>query len=109
MHTRSESWIFGLTVASAACALISIFLSETLGVLACLLWLIFVPRKIRVPSYFIPLAAFMAATVLSLAMSPQPGIGRAQINKFVLFLMGLLAANFVTSARRAKAAYAILL
>src|SRR6185295_17599426 len=67
------------------------------------------PVPARLPTYFVPLVAFMAATLLSLAMSPQPGIGRAQINKFVLFAMGLLAANFITTPRRAKTAYAVLL
>src|SRR4051812_48531393 len=104
MQPKSERWIFALTVASAACALVSIFLAETLGVLACLVWLAFRPVPARLPSYFVPLVAFMATTLLSLAMSPQPGIGRAQINKFVLFAMGLLAANFITTAQRAKTA-----
>jgi putative inorganic carbon (hco3(-)) transporter len=106
---KSEAWIFALTVASAASALVSIFLAETLGVLACLLWLVFRPVPARLPTYFVPLSVFMATTLFSLAMSAQPGIGRAQINKFVLFAMGLLAANFITTARRAKTSYAVLL
>ena len=70
MQRRSEPWIFGLTVASAASALVSIFVSETLGVIACLMWLVSRTRKMYAPAYFVPLCAFMAATLLSLAMSP---------------------------------------
>src|SRR4051812_23198743 len=109
MRDKTERLIFGLTLASAAGALVSIFASELLGAVACLAWIIAGPRRVRLPTYFVPLAAFMATTVLSLAMSPDPGVGIAQINKFVLFPMGLLAANFVTTTRRAKTAYAVLL
>src|SRR5688572_1246293 len=109
MRRNSDTWIFALTISSSASALVSIFVAETLGVVACVLWLIYRPARLRFPTYFIPLVAFMATTLLSLGMSPQPGIGQAQINKFVLFAMGLLSANFITTPRRAKTAYSVLL
>ena len=61
------------------------------------------------PGYIIPLCAFMATTVLSLAMSPEPSIGTGVVRKFVLFAMGFLAANFVIDDERARICYAALL
>jgi hypothetical protein len=61
------------------------------------------------PSYYIPLAAFILTTLLSLAFSPDPWTGEHQIGKFVLYPMGLLAAAFVTSESRAVNAYKLLL
>jgi putative inorganic carbon (hco3(-)) transporter len=48
------------------------------------------------------MAAFMAFTVIALLMSPQPEIGASAVRKFVLFAMGLLAANLVTTPARAR-------
>jgi hypothetical protein len=41
----------------------------------------------------IPLCAFMVTTILALLMSPQPDVGMGAVRKFVLFTMGILAAN----------------
>src|SRR6185369_12594142 len=60
------------------------------------------PRPIVWPSYLVPMAAFMAATVIALLMSPQPEIGAGSVRKFVLFALGLLAANLVTTPSRAR-------
>ena len=68
MLTNREPWIFGLTAASAAAVLVSVAAAETLLAMACLGWLILRPRQIQWPAYVIPLCAFMATTVLSLAM-----------------------------------------
>jgi O-antigen ligase len=106
---RPDAWIFGFTLASAACTLISIFVAETLGAIACVLWLLYRPRPVFLPPYVIPMCVFMALTVVSLIMSPTPASGIAQINKFVLFPMGLLAANFVSDARRVRFSYGLLL
>ncbi|HEX4998445.1 MAG TPA: O-antigen ligase family protein [Terriglobia bacterium] len=108
-RSAKETWLFGLTLASAACTLISIAASEILGAAACLLWIALRPGRPRVPRYVIPLVLFMLATIASLAMSPDPSRGGAQINKFVLFPMGLLAANFVSTAARAKWTYRALM
>jgi hypothetical protein len=51
----------------------------------------------------------MLATVVALVMSPQPGIGTSAVRKFVLFTMGLLAANVVTTPKRARVSISVLL
>ena len=109
MKERSEVWVFGLTVASATTVLLSIRISQTLLALACLVWIVFRPKSIHLPRYCLPLIAFMAATLLSLIMSVDPGVGAPAIRKFVLFSMGILAANFVTTPQRAKISYGLLI
>ena len=107
--SKREPWIFGLTAASAVAVLVSIAAAEILLAMACVAWLIVRPRPIVWPGYFIPLCVFMATTVLSLAMSSEPSIGTGVVRKFVLFAMGLLAANFVIDDERARMCYAALL
>src|SRR5436190_12323170 len=102
MRTRRESWIFALTLLSAAAALVSIAASEILLAAACLLWIAIRPRPIKIPAYTLPLVAFMLTTVLSFAMSPDRSVGGHQIGKFVLFPVGLLAANFISDSSRVK-------
>ncbi len=109
MKERSEGWIFGLTLASATAVLISIRVSQSFLALACLVWIVFRPKPIHLPRYSMPVIGFMAATLLSLAMSVDPGVGLPAIRKFVLFSMGILAANFVTTAERAKLSYGLLI
>ena len=109
MPENRERWLFALTIASAAAALVSIAAAETLLVIACLTWIVIRPGTFVWPSYFIPLGALLATTVLSLIMSPQPVSGRAVIYKFWLFMMGLLAANCVNTPERARKSQAILL
>jgi putative inorganic carbon (hco3(-)) transporter len=109
MSQSRDSWIFGLTVASAAAVLVSIAGSQTLLAMACLGWLLTRARRIVWPGYIIPLCAFMATTVLSLLMSPEPEIGAGAVRKFVLFSMGLLAASFVTTPWRMRVSHGALL
>ena len=109
MRTPRESWIFALTLLSAAAALVSIAASEILLAGACLLWIIIRPRPVQLPAYTLPLIAFMLTTVLSFAMSPDRSVGGHQIGKFVLFPMGLLAANFITDDSRVKLTFKLLL
>lgn len=113
MRRDGEEVVFWLTAASAASSLVSIVAMEILMGAAVLgwilLWVFKRPVPIRWPSYFVPLAAFMAMTLLSLAFSPDPATGRHQIEKFILYPMGLLAASFVTSKSRAENAYKLLL
>src|SRR5262245_29221888 len=109
MPRMRDSWVFALTLMSAAAVLVSIAGAETLLAAACLAWLIVRPRPFVLPSYIVPMCAFMATTVLALVMSPQPDLGMAAIRKFVLFTMGLLAANLVTTPARAKLSYQVLL
>jgi O-antigen ligase len=109
MRRDSETAIFWLTATSAAAALISIAAMEILLAAAVALWVWKRPLFIRWPSYFLPLAAFMATTLLSLLMSPEPGTGWNSMQKAVLFSMGLLAATFVTTEVRALNAQKLLL
>ena len=109
MKKRSEGWVFGLTLASATTVLISIQVSQCLLALACLVWIVFRPRPVQLPRYSLPLIAFMGATLLSVGMSVDPGVGFPAIRKFVLFSMGILATNFVTTPRRAKLSYGLLI
>src|SRR5205823_5828465 len=75
----------------------------------CLSWLIVRRGRVICPSYLVPLVVFMGTTVLSLVMTPQPETGMGSIRKFVLFAMGLLAANFVNTTNRARISYGVLL
>jgi O-antigen ligase len=109
MRSPHERWIFTLTVLSAAAALVSIAASEILLAGACLLWIVIRSRPVRIPAYTLPLIAFMVTTVLSFAMSPDRSIGGHQLGKFVLFPMGLLAANFIRDSGRVKVTFKLLL
>jgi O-antigen ligase len=109
MSANRDTWVFASTVAAAAAVLLSIAGAETLLAIACLGWIVERPRPIVLPSYVVPLCAFMATTILALVMSPQPDIGMGAVRKFVLFTMGLLAANFVSTPRRARIAHGALI
>jgi len=109
MNNGRESWIYILTVLCAAATLVSIAAAQILLAAACLLWIVFRPRPLYLPTYVVPLLVFMQTTLLSLAMSPEPARGWAPVRKFVLVAIGLLAANFVNDAVRVKTAFRILL
>jgi len=109
MRNSREPWVFTLTLLSAAAALVSIAASEILLAMACLLWIAIRPRPLHLPAYTLPLLAFMLTTVLSFAMSPDRSVGGHQIGKFVLFPIGLLAANFVNDSHRVKLTFRLLL
>jgi O-antigen ligase len=109
MPGTRDSWVFALTLSAAAAVLVSIAGAETLLAAACLGWILHRPRQIVWPSYIVPLCAFMATTMAALLMSPQPGVGMSSVRKFVLFAMGLLAANLVTTAARARVSMVVLL
>jgi O-antigen ligase len=109
MRRDGEAAIFWLTATSAAAALISIAIMEILLTAAVLLWIYKRPVPLAWPSYFLPLAVFVATTLLSLALSPDPSVGWHPVQKFVLFSIGFLTAAFVTTEWRAKVAYKLLL
>lgn len=109
MQDRRESWIFALALLSAASTLVSIAAAQILFGMACLLWIAIRPRPLVLPSYVLPLCVFMLTTFLSLAMSPDPGVGGSPIHKFFLYPIGLLAANFVSNARRVRLTIQVLL
>ena len=102
MTATGDEWMFRLTLATGAATLVSIAAAQILLTLTLTAWLILRPRAPRWPAYFVPLAAFAAATLVSLAMSADPSVGLGPVRKFVLFSMGVLAATFVTSERRLR-------
>jgi O-antigen ligase len=109
MQRSSDSSLFALTLMSAAAVLISIAAAEMLLAITCVAWIIQRPAAVVWPSYVIPLCAFMLTTVLALLMSAQPEVGMSSVRKFVLFTMGLLAANMVTTIVRARISLGVLL
>ena len=100
MTERSDLWVFWLSLASVSAVLVSIAAAQILLGLTLATWMIWRPSRINWPGYFVPLVAFMLTTLLSLAMSPDPGMGTKPVQKFVLFSMGLMAATFLTNRRR---------
>jgi O-antigen ligase len=119
MRSRRELWIHIVSVLSAATYIVTIFCAAAtlvsiaaaqilLGV-GCLMLFVIRPRPFCVPAYVLPLIVFLQTTLISLAMSPEPLRGWAPIRKFVLVAIGLLAANFVNDAARAKTAYRLLI
>ncbi len=100
MTERSDLWLFRLSLASVSAVLVSIAAAQILLGLTLVTWMIWRPSRINWPGYLIPLVAFMLTTLLSLAMSPDPGMGSKPVQKFVLFSMGLMAATFLTNRRR---------
>jgi O-antigen ligase len=104
MRDASERWICALTIASAAAVLVSIAAAQALLIAAIALWVVARPVQFRWPRYFLPLAAFMAATILSMAFSPEPAHAIWAVRKFWLFSMGLLASHFITTQWRTRTA-----
>src|SRR5215467_12960491 len=109
MPRGRDSSVFALTLMSAAAVLVSIAAAEMLLAITCVAWIVQRPAAVVWPSYFIPLCAFMLTTVLALLMSAQPEVGMSSVRKFVLFTMGLLAANMVTTTVRARISLGVLL
>lgn len=83
MREKAPAYFAG---ASAAVVTVSIAASQTLLGLA-LASLLLGGRKPRWPPVTVPLLAFMAWTLLSLAASPNPQGGLPQIKKFYVYLM----------------------
>lgn len=100
--------MFALTVLGAASLLFSIAIGEIFLATALVTWAVWQPRRPNLPSFFIPLCAFVATTVVSLLLSPQPAIGWA-IRKTILFAVVFLATTFVTTTSRARRSVTILL
>ena len=109
MPRERDSWVFVLTLLAATSVLISIAAAETFLAMAFLAAIITRRGRLALPSYMIPLCAFMVTTILALLMSPQPDVGMGAVRKFVLFTMGILAANLVNTPSRARISIAVLL
>jgi len=85
-----------LTVASLASVLFSIAVCHILMALA-LAALLLSGKRFRFPPIKLPLALFLAGTVLSLAFSAEPMAGRPQLRKFFVWLVLLLIASTIQS------------
>lgn len=81
-----------LTFGSAVSVLFSIAASHTLLALALAAFLIS-GEKAKFPPIKLPLAIFIALTVLSLVFSADPAAGRPQLRKFFVFLVLLLVTS----------------
>jgi putative inorganic carbon (hco3(-)) transporter len=87
--TRGEKFLRGsfyLAFASAALILVSITASQW-ALWISLALLIASREKLRIPRIGLPLAAFIAGTLLSMAFSPAPLEGMPQIKKLLVFTM----------------------
>jgi putative inorganic carbon (hco3(-)) transporter len=83
---RAAHWA---TLASAVSILFSIAISQVLLGLA--LALLFLSgAKLRIPRIWLPLALFLAGTLISLAFSPEPMHGLPQVKKMFVFTMLLV-------------------
>lgn len=105
----ADRWLFALSLATAAGVLVSIAAAQILMGLALVSWLILRPSGPHWPGWTLPVIAFITATLVSLAMSPQPELGFGPVRKFVLFAMGILAATFVRSESRLRLTAFVLL
>jgi O-antigen ligase len=98
---RYDSIAFGLTAAAAAAGLVSIAASQILLGLA-LAWLLAVRRQLKFPACAWALAAFLAWTLLSAALSPDPRAALPQIRKFYVWLAFPVVYTAVRSQRQAR-------
>jgi O-antigen ligase len=73
------------TLASAVSILLSIAVSQILLALGFALMLLSGQTR-RLPAGWLPLALFLAGTLVSLAFSPDPAAGMPQLKKFYVFL-----------------------
>ena len=108
MRANREPLVFALTLAGAAALMFSIAVGEILLGTALVTWLVWNPRRPTLPSYFIPLCAFVLTTALSLAFSPDPEVNWF-FRKTILFGMLFLGATFVNTPWRARTSIAVLL
>lgn len=108
MVREPDVWMFRLSVATVGAVFVSIAAAQILMAAALLFWLVAGPRRIDWPGYTLPAFVFMAATLASWAMSPDMSVGAPPVRKFVLFAMGLLAANFITSESRVRTVVLVL-
>lgn len=84
-----EKAAFYLSFGSAVAIVFSIAVSQILLALAFAALLVS-REKLRLPPIKLPLALFMAGTLISLALSPDPAAGLPQIRKFYVFLILLV-------------------
>jgi O-antigen ligase len=83
---RAAQW---LALASAVCAIFSIAACQILLALA-LAALLLSGAPLRLPPVWLPVALFMAGSILSMALSDDPADGLSQIRKFYVWLILLV-------------------
>jgi O-antigen ligase len=90
-----------LALAGSASILVSIALSQVLLALA-LGVLLLSGLPLRWPRIAIPLAGFLIWTLISLAFSPDPAFGMAQVRKMYVFLTMLVVYSSLSGLREAR-------
>lgn len=104
MHVSREDLCrtsFYLALASAVAILMSISVSQIL--LGLSLGALLASRtKLRLPRIWLPLALFLAGTLLSLILSPYPEHGLPQVRKIFVFSMLLVVFSTFTHLRVAR-------
>ncbi|MGH9426604.1 MAG: O-antigen ligase family protein, partial [Terriglobia bacterium] len=86
--------MLGITMPMISIALASIFLA--CAILAFAVECFITRRRLRFPPIAAPLLLFMLCTAVSLALSPEPFLGRAAISKFWLLAIIVLVVNLLT-------------
>ncbi len=104
---------YGLILLAVTLPLVSIAVSQiflALSILSFVLeWCWAKRERIVFPPICLPLVLFMFATLAALIFSPEPGIGRAQINKFWLFVIIILVVNRFDGTRVVQAYHLLFL
>ncbi|MGB9605001.1 MAG: O-antigen ligase family protein, partial [Bryobacteraceae bacterium] len=90
-----------LACASAVAALASIAASQLLLALA-LAALLMSNLRLRLPPVWLPLAVFLAGTLVAIAASENPAAGRPQVRKLFAYLMLPVVYSAVGSLRQAR-------
>jgi putative inorganic carbon (hco3(-)) transporter len=102
-QTKLNVTAYFFTLLGVTLPLVSIALSQIF--LACAILAFGIERlsarrwKVPLPPVKLPLALFMAATLVALVFSPEPETGRAPINKFWLFIIIPLVVSLFDSQR----------
>jgi putative inorganic carbon (hco3(-)) transporter len=88
-----------LTQAAIAATVVSIAASQILLGAALLVTVIAWRSKLRVPPCWVLLLVFIVGTLASLALSPDPAAGLSQVRKLYVFLIVVVTATALRSAR----------
>lgn len=101
MKEKLERAAYFLTCGSAVSILFSIAVSQILLALA-FATLLMSGTPLRFPPLKLPLALFMAGTIVALVLSVDPRAGMPQIRKFFVFLMLLVVYSLVRSVAQIR-------
>lgn len=98
MREKAPAYLAG---AAAATSTVSIAASQIL-LGAAVVSLLLNPKKLRWPPVTLPLLMFMGWTLVSLAFSPEPRVGLAQVKKFYEYLMLFAVFSAVRTLREVR-------